>query len=448
MADHAVSDHPAVQEQLDRLMALSPGRDVLGLERISELMVRLGNPHLNLPPVFHVAGTNGKGSTCAYLRAALEADGRTVHVFTSPHLVRFNERIRIAGTLISDDMLAKALEEVLDIAGDLNASFFEITTAAAFMLFATVPADACVIEVGLGGRLDATNVIATPAACGIASLAIDHEGFLLAPDENVPADPLNRIAFEKAGIAKPGAALVTQRYSGPMLATIARVAGKARAPFQPRGENWDIAEYEGQLHFRDANGKLELPLPRLPGAHQIGNLGLAVAMLRSQDVLPISDAALRAAPLWAQWPARMQRLEGGPLNDLLPERALILDGGHNPDAGQALAKALTDGGLADDGIDLVTGMLANKDVRGFLEPLRPLIRSIRSLPVPGHEHHGPEVFAAVAAEWGLQHKPFDTIREALGDLARATEAPDRTVLIAGTLYLAGQVLTANDQPPV
>jgi dihydrofolate synthase/folylpolyglutamate synthase len=448
MADHAVSDHPAVQAQLDRLMALSPGRDLLGLERISELMVRLGNPHLSLPPVFHVAGTNGKGSTCAYLRAALEADGRTVHVFTSPHLVRFNERIRIAGTLISDDMLARALEEVLDIGGDLNASFFEITTAAAFMLFATVPADACVIEVGLGGRLDATNVLTTPAACGIASLAIDHEGFLLAPEDNVPKEPLNRIAFEKAGIAKSGAALVTQRYPGPMMATIARVAGKAKAPFQPRGESWDIVEYQGTLHYRDAHGKLELPLPRLAGAHQIGNLGLAIAMLRSQEVLPVSDAAVRAAPLWAQWPARMQRLEGGPLNDMLPQRVLMLDGGHNPDAGQALAKALADGGLAEDGIDLVTGMLANKDVRGFLEPLRPLIRSIRSLPVPGHEHHGPEVFATLAEEWGLPHKAFETIREALADLALQTEAPDRTVLIAGTLYLAGQVLTANDQPPV
>jgi dihydrofolate synthase/folylpolyglutamate synthase len=448
MADHAVSDHPAVQAQLDRLMALSPGRDVLGLERISELMVRLGNPHLSLPPVFHVAGTNGKGSTCAYLRAALEADGRTVHVFTSPHLVRFNERIRIAGSLISDDMLARALEEVLDIGGDLNASFFEITTAAAFMLFSTVPADACVIEVGLGGRLDATNVLTSPAACGIASLAIDHEGFLLAPEDNVPKEPLNRIAFEKAGIAKPGAALVTQRYPGPMMATIARVAGKAKAPFQPRGESWDIVEYQGTLHYRDAHGKLELPLPRLAGAHQIGNLGLAIAMLRSQEVLPVSDPALRAAPLWAQWPARMQRLEGGPLNDMLPQRVLMLDGGHNPDAGQALAKALADGGLATDGIDLVTGMLANKDVRGFLEPLHPLIRSIRSLPVPGHEHHGPEVFATVAEEWGLPHKAFETIREALADLALDTEAPSRTVLIAGTLYLAGQVQTANDQPPV
>lgn len=447
MADHAVSDDPAVQAQLDRLMALSPGRDVLGLERITELCRRLGDPQDDLPPVFHVAGTNGKGSTCAYLRAALEADGKSVHVFTSPHLVRFNERIRLAGTLIDDATLARALEEVLDIGGDLNASFFEITTAAAFMLFAAIPADACVIEVGLGGRLDATNVLKAPVACGIASLAIDHEGFLLAPEEGVPEDPLNRIAFEKAGIAKKGAPLLTQRYSAAMNATIAKVADRARAPYLPRGRSWDIVDYQGQLHYADDAGRVDLPAPRLTGAHQISNLGLAIAMLRHQSAIPVSEAALRAAPLWAQWPARMQRLEGGPLNAMLPGRTLMLDGGHNPDAGQALATALTDGGLAPDGIDLVTGMLANKDVRGFLAPLRPLIRSIRSLPVPGHEHHGPEVFADVAAEWGVPHHPFTTIHEALADIAES-DGPPRTVLIAGTLYLAGQVLTANDQPPV
>ncbi len=447
MADHAVSDHPAVQAQLDRLMALSPGRDVLGLERITELMERLGNPHLDLPPTFHVAGTNGKGSTCAYLRAALEADGKSVHVFTSPHLVRFNERIRIAGTLIDDDMLASALEQVLDLGGDLNASFFEITTAAAFMLFARIPADACVIEVGLGGRLDATNVLTNPVTCGISSLAIDHEGFLLAPEENVPVEPLSRIAFEKAGIAKNGAPLITQHYRPAMNATIAKVAERAGATHLPRGRSWDIADYQGQLHYRDEAGRIDLPLPRLSGAHQIANLGLAIAMLRHQSALTISEAALRAAPLWAQWPARMQRLEGGPLNARIPGRAIILDGGHNPDAGKALATALQESGLAAEGLDLVTGMLANKDVRGFLEPLRPLLRSIRSLPVPGHEHHGPEVFAEVGAQWDIAHSAFTTIREALDDIA-ASGGPERTVLIAGTLYLAGQVLIENDQPPV
>lgn len=449
MADHAVSQNPAVQAQLDRLMALSPGRDVLGLERITELLARLGNPQHAMPPVFHVAGTNGKGSTCAYLRAALEADGRAVHVFTSPHLARFNERIRLAGTLIDDATLARALSDVLDIGADLHASFFEITTAAAFSLFAATPADACVIEVGLGGRLDATNVFTAPAACGIASLAIDHEGFLLAPEPGTPDDPFCRIAFEKAGIARPGRPLVTQRYSAPMRDTIAQVAEQAGAVHLPRGEAWDIAPYQGELHYRDAAGRLDLPLPRLTGQHQVSNLGLAIAMLRHQTMLPVSDAALRAAPLWAHWPARMQRLDAGPLTDLVPGRTVILDGGHNPDAGKALADALTEGALAPGGVDLVTGMLANKDIEGFLTPLRPLIRSIRSLPVPGHEHHGPEVFAALARHWDVPHTGFSTIAEALADIAATSRGEaDRAVLIAGTLYLAGQVLTENGQPPV
>jgi dihydrofolate synthase/folylpolyglutamate synthase len=447
MADHAVSDHPAVQAQLDRLGSLSPGRDVLGLERITELLKRLGNPHLALPPVFHVAGTNGKGSTCAYLRAALEAEGYTVHVFTSPHLVRFNERIRLAGALIDDETLAKALEDVLDAGGDINASFFEVTAAAAFKLFATVPADACVIEVGLGGRLDATNVIRRPAACGVVSLGIDHEGFLLAPEEGVPEDPHCRIAFEKAGIAKAGAPLITQRYRADMMKVIASSAQEAGARLLSRGENWDIVAYQGHLHYRDGQGKLELPMPRLPGMHQIGNLGVALAMLRHQDAVQIGEPALKAAPLWAQWPARMQRLEGGPLNAILPKRTLMLDGGHNPDAGQALAATLRESALATDGIDLVTGMLANKDVLGFLEPLRPLLRSIRSLPVPGHEHHGPEIFAGIAERWDLPHSAHQTVTEALQDLANTAPESERTALIAGTLYLAGAVLIANDQPP-
>jgi len=449
MADHAVSESPAVQTQIDRLMALSPGRDVLGLERITELLARLGNPHRAMPPVFHVAGTNGKGSTCAYLRAALEADGRAIHVFTSPHLARFNERIRLAGTLIDDATLAQALSDVLDIGADLHASFFEVTTAAAFSLFARVPADACVIEVGLGGRLDATNMFTAPAACGIASLAIDHESFLLVPEHDTPEDPLCRIAFEKAGIARQGRPLVTQRYSAPMLKTIAQVAERAGAIHLPRGEAWDIAPYEGELHYRDSAGKLALPLSRLAGQHQVSNLGLAIAMLRHQSVLPVSDAALRAAPLWAQWPARMQRLEAGPLTNLVPGRTVILDGGHNPDAGKALAQALGESGLVPGGVDLVTGMLANKDIEGFLTPLRPLIRSIRSLPVPGHEHHGPEVFAALAQRWEVPHAAFSTVQEALTDVAATSNGrADRAVLIAGTLYLAGKVLMENGQPPV
>jgi dihydrofolate synthase / folylpolyglutamate synthase len=233
-----------------------------------------------------------------------------------------------------------------------------------------------------------------------------------------------------------------------MMRVITETARKAGATLLSRGDNWDIVAYQGQLHYRDGAGKLELPMPRLPGMHQIGNLGVALAMLRHQDKVTIGESALKAAPLWAQWPARMQRLEGGPLNQILPNRTLMLDGGHNPDAGQALAVTLKESALAADGIDLVTGMLANKDVLGFLDPLRPLLRSIRSLPVPGHEHHGPEVFAALAARWDLPHSEFQTVTEALEDIAKTAPESERTVLVAGTLYLAGAVLIANDQPPV
>ncbi|HEV7234124.1 MAG TPA: bifunctional folylpolyglutamate synthase/dihydrofolate synthase, partial [Sphingorhabdus sp.] len=239
MADFAISTNPAVQAQLDRLTMLSPGRDVLGLERITALLDRLGNPHHSLPPVFHVAGTNGKGSTCAFLRGAIEAAGMTAHVYSSPHLVRFNERIRVSSKLIDDVTLAALLSEVLDHAEGLEASFFEVTTAAAFVAFSRTPADACIIEVGLGGRLDATNVIAAPVACGIASLGIDHEAFLLAPEEGTPQAPLDRIAFEKAGITKSGVPLVTQKYAASMANTIAAQATKAGAKLLARGEAWD-----------------------------------------------------------------------------------------------------------------------------------------------------------------------------------------------------------------
>ncbi len=301
MPDHARSADPAVQAQLDRLAALSPGRDILGLERIAELCRRLGDPQHRLPPVLHVAGTNGKGSTSAFLRAAIEAQGLSAHVYSSPHLVRFNERIRLAGTLIDDALLAALLAEVLDVADDLRASFFEVTTAAAFLAFARTPADACIVEVGLGGRLDATNIIATPAVCGIASLGIDHEAFLLAPEADVPALPNDRIAFEKAGIAKADAPLVTQAYPASMRAVIAARAGTVGARLVDRGAAWDAHVTDGRLRYRDARGTLDLPLPVMAGAHQADNAALAVAMLRHQDAIAVDDDALAAAVECGDW---------------------------------------------------------------------------------------------------------------------------------------------------
>jgi dihydrofolate synthase / folylpolyglutamate synthase len=444
MADFAVSSHPAVQSQLDRLTMLSPGRDVLGLERITALLDRLGNPHHHLPPVFHVSGTNGKGSTCAFLRGAIEAAGLTTHVYSSPHLVRFNERIRIAGKLIDDMTLAASLSEILDHSEGLEASFFEVTTAVAFLAFSRTPADACIVEVGLGGRLDATNVIAAPAICGIASLGIDHEGFLLAPEEGTPPAPLNRIAFEKAGIAKSGVPLVTQKYASSMANAIAAQATLSGAKLLARGEGWDAVVYEGRLHYRDEAGKLSLPLPRMTGAHQADNAALAVAMLRHQTAITVPEAALSAAMEWTRWPARMQLLTKGPLVDLLPEGSTVwLDGGHNPDAGGAIAKTLESG----PPVHVIIGMLANKDALGFLKPFAHKIATLHAVPIPGHEHHDPEELCSRVQD-GLSiaiAAPVENVTVALGRLSASSQPAN--VLVCGSLYLAGEVLHANNQVP-
>ena len=436
MPDHARSTDHAVQAQLDRLWALSPGADILGLERITELLGRVGNPHLRLPPVFHVAGTNGKGSTCAFLRAAIEAAGYSAHVYSSPHLVRFNERIRINGRLIGDVALAPLLAEVLDAGGDIGASFFEVTTAAAFLAFARNPADACIVEVGLGGRLDATNVIADPVVTGIAQLGIDHERFL--------GSEIEGIAAEKAGIAKPHVPLVTMRYPTKVEARIAAVARTAGAPVAAEGGHWFWAADDGHVTYRDAAGKVTTPLPRLAGPHQPGNLALAIAMLRHQRVLTIPAEAYAATAERATWPARMQRLGEGPLTRLLPEGSEIwLDGGHNPAAGDAIAAALRT--QQPDGWNLVVGMLANKDPRGLLSPIAPLAEKLIAVPVPHHEHHAPADLAAIAKALGISAKTAATVPNALRHIAK-NEAPAR-VLILGSLYLAGEVLAANGELP-
>ncbi len=441
MADQARSENPAVQHQLDRLAALSPGRDILGLERIQALLERLGNPEQALPPVFHVAGTNGKGSTCAFLRAALEAAGHSVHVYTSPHLVRFNERIRLAGRLIEDGELAQYLDRVLDIADDIAPSFFEVTTAAAFLAFAEVRADACVIEVGLGGRLDATNVISTPAVTGIAQLGMDHQAFL--------GDRPELIAAEKAGIAKPGVPLVTQRYPPAMADRVAAVAVQAGADLFARGASWDVAPYRGELHYRDLEGRLDLPLPRLAGMHQAQNAGLAIAMLRHQKALAVPPAAMRAAMGWAEWPARMQALAAGPLRDLLPKDAeLWLDGGHNPAAARVVADHLRAVVPAGQPLHLVMGLLANKDATGVLRAFAGRHATLHAVPVPEHEHHAPVELAAMAKQVGLTALPAADVADALGWIGRhadRTEPP--YVLILGSLYLAGEVLRMNQQLP-
>jgi dihydrofolate synthase/folylpolyglutamate synthase len=439
--DHAVSTDPAVQRQLDRLWALSPGADILGLERITALLDRVGNPHERLPPVLHVAGTNGKGSTCAFLRAAIEAAGYTTHVYSSPHLVRFNERIRLAGTLIEDSELAPLLEEVLDAGGDIGASFFEVTTAAAFLAFARTPADACILEVGLGGRLDATNVVAQPIVTGIAQLGIDHERFL--------GTTIEDIAAEKAGIAKPQVPLVTMRYPPSVEARVAAVARTAGAPVSPEGGHWFWAADDSHLTYRDAAGRVQTPLPVLVGPHQPGNLALAIAMLHHQKALSIPPDAFVAAAEHAAWPARMQLLGDGPLTRMLPAGSEIwLDGGHNAAAGASVAAALRtvierrDAG----GAHMIVGMLSNKDPAGLLQPFAGLGTSFHAVPVHGHDCHGADVLGAVARAIGMRPHAAESVEAALHAIAGDADGPV-TVMILGSLYLAGEVLAANDEAP-
>lgn len=434
MKDFARSDDPAVQAQLDRLAALSVPEGRLGLETIRALLARLGDPQDRLPPTFHVAGTNGKGSTCAFLRAMLEADGKRVHVATSPHLVRYNERIRIAGTLIGDAQLAALLAEVLDAGEDLNPSFFEVTIAATFLAFAREPADACVIEVGLGGRFDATNVLGPNvlAACGIAALGLDHERFLLAPEENVPDEPLARIAFEKAGIAKPGVPLVTLSYPEGAALEIERAAMAREALLAMHGREWHSSATETGLHYADEHGELALPLPALPGAHQAENAALAIAMLHHQDRVAVSRDAMAHGLRSATWPARLQRLPASPLTGA---REVWVDGGHNPSAGEALARHFAEE-LEGQQLHLILGMLANKDRRALLDPLAGSIASITAVPVPGHEYHPASAFGADVRE-------ADNVADAL----RALPDDGLPVLIAGSLYLAGDVLRLSGALP-
>ena len=428
MKDFGRSDDPRVQAQLDRLSNLTLREGRINLNTVRELFDRLGNPQDRLAPVFHVAGTNGKGSTCAFLRAMLEAEGYRVHATTSPHLVRYNERIRVAGELISDARLAELLEEVFDAAKGLEPSFFEVTIAASFLEFARVTADACVIEVGLGGRLDATNVIPKPAVCGIAALGIDHERFLLAPEEGTPDEPLARIAFEKAGIAKPGVPLVTMTYPDTAAQAIEEHAAQIGAPLIIESRDWQIHHNGSELSYRDVDGQIALPLPTLPGPHQSDNAALAVAMLRHQTAISISPQAMATGILAADWPARLQHLKDGPLTR---GREIWLDGGHNASAGLMLANH-----FAGQKLRLVIGMIEGKDPRAITGPLAGLIASITVVPVPGYEYHDAEAFGTNA--------------QAAPDISSALAAlpdDDLPVLIAGSLYLAGEVLRLNDEIP-
>ena len=418
-----MSDIDRLGPILGRLHLLYPRLIDLSLGRLLALLEKLGHPERNLPPVVHVAGTNGKGSNCAFLRAIGEAAGWKVHVLTSPHLISFNERIRIAGEIVSDDLLSDTLEEIEALNAGAPITVFEITTAAALLLFARVPADLCVLEVGLGGRFDATNVIDDPAACVITSLSLDHAEFL--------GNTLDKIAFEKVGIAKPGKPLITGRHAPEALKVISAYCGEARATLVLRDRDWSVEKTGSRLHYQDRHGTLDLPPPSLLGPHQIENAGLALAALRHSGLALPNHAWQGIAR--AEWPARMQRLTGR-LAALLPAGTeLWLDGAHNPGGGAALAEHAS--GWTDRPLDLVIGMKTTKDAAGFLQPLKPLVRHIYAVAEP-EQHMALPVEGIIAASGGIA-LAGPTVIEALAKIA--FNDPGR-VLICGSLYLAGEVL--------
>jgi dihydrofolate synthase/folylpolyglutamate synthase len=429
------SADPRIAALIDRQATQFVGQDYLGLDRIVSLLDILGRPHDCLPPVLHVAGTNGKGSTCAFLRAALEAAGHRVHAFTSPHLVRYNERIRLAGKLIDDDQLFQLMGTVLDANEEVGASLFEVNTAVAMLAFAGTPADACILEVGLGGRLDATNVIERPLVCGIASLGLDHQQFL--------GRRMADIAAEKAGIARRGVPLVTQLYPPQIGDVISEIAHQAGARWLPRGGPWDAIVRQGHLHYRDEAGELALPVPRLPGRHQALNAALAVAMLRHQETLKVPASALSAAMGWADWPARLQRLGPGPLTSLLPTAAeLWVDGGHNPSAARLVADYVKHHWLDGRPVHLLFASLKSKDAEGTLKPFAGTADMVHTLPIEGHDCRDPKDLATLAR--GLDFKAHP--RESIGQALAAIAGPAR-VLVFGSLYLAGEALAANGTIP-
>ncbi len=411
---------------LQRMMALHPKIIDLTLDRVWRLLDALGNPQDRLPPVIHVAGTNGKGSTLAMIRAGLEGAGKTAHVYTSPHLVRFHERIRLAGTLISEPDLAALLDECYAANDGEAITYFEITTCAALLAYARHAADYTLLEVGLGGRLDATNVIARPALTIITPVSIDHQQFL--------GDTIESIAAEKAGILKRGVPCVVGPQPDAALEVIETAASRIGAPLLVHGQHWHVQDEHGCLVYQDETGLRDLPLPNLPGAHQIANAGAALAALRHAD---LGDAALEAAVTQAEWPARMQRLRLGALADVAPDAEIWLDGGHNPAAGQVLAAHLAR--LPARPTHLVCGMLDTKDIGGYLRPLAAQAASLTAVSIPGEAATLPaEATAAAARDAGIPATTADTVRDAVATIA--TETPGARILICGSLYLAGHVL--------
>ena len=416
---------------LQRVMGLHPKIIDLSLDRMLVLLEDLGNPQDQLPPVIHIAGTNGKGSTQAMIRAGLEAAGKRVHAYTSPHLARFHERIRLAGQLIPEDDLSAILTEIEGVNAGRPITFFELTTAAAFLAFARTPADYTLLEVGLGGRLDATNVVKAPALTIITPVSIDHTQYL--------GETLPEIAGEKAGILKRRVPVVIARQQDAALAVIEDRAARLGAPVIAYGQQWHAAPEADGMIFQDDHGLIDLPRPNLPGPHQIDNAGTAIAALRA---LGFGAAQALAAVTRAEWPARMQRLKTGPLVDAADAHGceLWLDGGHNPAGGQAVAATLA--GMARRPTHLICGMLNTKDVAGYLRPLAGVAQGLTAVSIPGEANTLPaETTRDSALSVGLPAETAPDVATAVMDLAAAH--PGARLLICGSLYLAGMVLREN-----
>jgi dihydrofolate synthase/folylpolyglutamate synthase len=414
---------------LARMMALHPKIIDLTLDRVWSLLMALDHPEKKLPPVIHIAGTNGKGSTQAMLRAGLEGAGKKVHAYTSPHLARFHERILLAGEHIPESALADLLDRCYAANNGATITYFEITTIAGILAFSEVPADYTLLEVGLGGLLDATNVVDQPALTVITPVSIDHTQFL--------GETLTEIATEKAGIIKRGVPCVVGPQPDDALEVIERTAAKAGAPLLVYGQHWHVWEERGRLVFQDETGLLDLPLPALIGAHQIQNAGIAIAGLRH---LGFDETACEAAVTNATWPARLQRLKTGPLVDAAGSAELWLDGGHNPAAGLALAEALTR--LPARPLHLVCGMLNTKDIAGYLRPLARHAKSLHAVSIPDEINTLPAAETArVAATVGMDAHVSADVEAAIDEIVRS--APEARILICGSLYLAGVVLREN-----
>ena len=413
---------------LARMMEFHPKIIDLTLDRVWRLLEALDHPERALPPVIHIAGTNGKGSTLAMIRAGLEASGARVHAYTSPHLARFHERIRLAGTLISEEALTALLDECLQANGADPITYFEITTCAAFLAFARMPADYTLLEVGLGGRLDATNVVDKPALTVITPVSLDHQQYL--------GETLAEIAGEKAGILKRGVPCVVGPQEEAALEVIEARAARLGAPLLVHGQHWHVGTEAGRLVYQDEHGLLDLPLPNLPGPHQVQNAGMALAGLRALG----RGAGAEKAVTRAEWPARMQRLRHGPLVEALPQGTLWLDGGHNPAAGEAIAATLAQ--LGAGRVWLICGMLNTKDVAGFMRPLRDVTQHLYAVSIPGENATlSAQQTAEAARGLGIAASEADNVHAAIARIG--AEDPGAQVLICGSLYLAGSILREN-----